>query len=153
MKWQIKKFPEFEVQTLYEMLKLRVDVFVVEQTCPYPELDNKDTNSKTLHICGYNCDGKIIAYARLLPAGLSYEEASIGRIVITGQERGKGLGHELMKTCIKELERTWPHTNVKIGAQEHLQGFYQKHDFVTVSEPYMEDGISHVEMLREYKNA
>lgn len=149
MKWQIKKFTDFDVRTLYDMLKLRVDVFVVEQTCPYPELDDKDTHPETLHICAYNDTEQIVAYARLLPTGLSYEQASIGRFLITKTERSNGLGHRLMQRCLQEIEKTWPKVDIKIGAQEHLQDFYQQHGFITVSEPYMEDGILHVEMVRK----
>lgn len=153
MKWQIKKFTDFQVQALYNMLKLRVDIFVVEQNCPYPELDDKDAHADTIHVCVYADTNELIAYARLLPAGLSYEQVSIGRFLVKQTARNQGLGHQLMQRCIIEIDKVWPNSDIKIGAQEHLQAFYKQHGFLTLSEPYMEDGISHVLMLREHPDA
>jgi len=100
--WSVMKFDELSTQQLYDIIKLRIDVFVVEQNCPYPELDNKDTLSETYHVLGKNNDDELVTYARLLPVGVSFKEASIGRVVTKPSARGKGLGHALIKNLLKQ---------------------------------------------------
>ena len=143
--WSTPTFAELTTIELYELLKLRVDVFVVEQTCPYPELDGKDTQHGVRHLLGYE-DGQLVACARLLPAGTTYDNVSIGRIATQAEARGAGLGHQLLTEAIKHCHTLWPNSTIDIGAQQHLEAFYQSHGFVTISEMYLEDDIPHIDM-------
>ncbi len=147
MQWKLLSFNEFSLDELYEVLKLRVDVFVVEQNCPYPELDNKDRLPGVKHLLGLNPQGELIAYTRILPAGVSYPEASIGRVIIAESGRGKGIAHALMQRSIDVVKELWPQENIQIGAQQHLNHFYQQQGFINNSEMYLEDGIPHIDML------
>jgi len=147
MRWSVLTFNELSLDELYESLKLRVDIFVVEQNCPYPELDEKDRHSETRHLLGRNDAGVIVAYARLLAPGVSYADASIGRVVVAEQARGGGVAHSLMTQAIRLTESYWPDQNIQLGGQEYLKGFYQKLGFEPVSEVYLEDGIPHLDML------
>lgn len=146
MQWSLCAFVQLDNQTLYEMLKLRVDVFVVEQHCPYPELDGKDTVTNAKHLLGRAASG-IQAYARLLPPGCSYAECSIGRVLVASDARGQGLARELMQRAVANCRELWPDSAIRIGAQEHLRQFYESLGFVAVSAVYLEDGIPHLEML------
>lgn len=151
--WSVKHFSELSTEALYELLKLRVDIFVVEQACYYPELDNKDLHPDTLHLCGYtqtNEDKPVLAaYARLLPQGVSYEDAaSLGRVAVSMSQRKSKRGHELMQRALVALEKEWPSTPIKISAQCRIEGFYQSHGFNVISKAYLEDGIPHQTMLR-----
>ncbi|MUK63620.1 GNAT family N-acetyltransferase [Aliivibrio fischeri] len=146
--WQKIPFTELTTSQLYELLRLRVDVFVVEQTCPYPELDGKDCQDGVHHLIGTK-DNEIIACARLLPAGTSYINVSIGRVATKGTARGDGLGHELLSQALACCEELWPGESIDIGAQEHLTHFYQKHGFEVISDMYLEDDIPHVDMRLE----
>ncbi|HEM6489290.1 GNAT family N-acetyltransferase [Streptococcus suis] len=144
MQWEIKAFDQLSLQELYTILTLRVDVFVVEQACPYPEVDGKDPNC--LHLLGMD-NGELVAYLRILPAGLSYDEVSIGRVVIKSSHRGKGLGRPMMEQAIHFITNEWKESQIKIGAQAHLEKFYSSLGFEPVSEVYLEDGIPHLDML------
>ncbi|UUM30363.1 GNAT family N-acetyltransferase [Vibrio japonicus] len=143
--WQLVSFNQLSTQKLYQLLKLRVDVFVVEQECPYPELDNKDHLPDVHHLLGYKGD-ELVACARLLPRGVSYPSVSIGRVATKKAHRGGGLGHQLLKQALSGCEQLWPTSDIEIGAQEHLAGFYAQHGFVTTSAMYLEDGIPHIDM-------
>ena len=143
--WQLHPFHELTTIQLYQMLKLRVDVFVVEQTCPYPELDDKDHQPGVHHLLGY-CEGQLIACARLIPQGLSYPSVSIGRVATAFDSRGNGLGHKLLDKAIQECQQLWPGIDIEIGAQEHLASFYSQHGFKQTSEMYLEDDIPHIDM-------
>ncbi|RTR31328.1 GNAT family N-acetyltransferase [Shewanella atlantica] len=147
MQWSVLTFNVLSVDELYELLKLRVDIFVVEQNCPYPELDEKDRHSETRHLLGRNDAGEIVAYARLLAPGVSYADASIGRVVVAEQARGAGVAHSLMSEAIRVTQELWPEKNIQLGGQEYLKAFYQKLGFEPVSEVYLEDGIPHLDML------
>lgn len=147
MLWKSLAFSELTLDELYELLKLRVDVFVVEQNCPYPELDNKDRHSQTQHLLGVDGQGVIQAYARVLAPGVSYPDASIGRVIVSEAVRGGGVAHILMQKAISISTKKWPEHNIQLGGQEHLKGFYQKLGFEPVSEMYLEDGIPHLDML------
>ncbi|WP_394176691.1 GNAT family N-acetyltransferase [Thalassotalea litorea] len=156
--WQAKHFDQLTASELYQALKLRVDVFVVEQTCYYPELDNRDIDSEVIHLLAYDQNGKanasgllpLAAYLRILPPGLCYPGlVAIGRVATDMDYRGKGLGHPLMQEALRLCQQHWPDFSVKISAQEHLEDFYRKHGFVRVSEMYLEDGIPHIEMLKD----
>ena len=142
-------FQQLTTIELYRLLQLRVEVFVVEQSCYYQELDGKDCEERTRHLLGYR-EQELVAYARLLAPGVSYPEfASIGRVIVAPQARGSRLGNQLMERAIAVCETCWPQQPIKISAQQHLQSFYQRHQFKTVSEPYLEDDIPHVAMLRQ----
>lgn len=144
MQWEIKAFDLLSLQELYTILTLRTDVFVVEQACPYPEVDGKDPNC--LHLLGMD-NGELVAYLRILPAGLSYDEVSIGRVVIKSSHRGKGLGRPMMEQAIHFITNEWKESQIKIGAQAHLEKFYSSLGFEAVSEVYLEDDIPHLDML------
>jgi len=115
--WQLLSFEQLTTQHLYDVMKLRVDVFVVEQNCPYPELDDKDHQSGVHHLLGFQ-DGKLVAYSRLLPAGLSYPSPSIGRIVTHQDHRSGGLGHKLLDKSLQYCRSFWPGENIEIGATQ-----------------------------------
>lgn len=146
--WQIKTFQELSTTELYQALKLRIDVFVVEQTCFYPDLDNLDIHPQTLHLLGYQ-QGELVAYLRILPKGQSYDGyISIGRVATSQQARGNGLGHELIQQGLLACQQHFPHEDIKISAQEHLLKFYQQYDFVQTSAMYLEDDIPHIAMIK-----
>ncbi|HFI0452190.1 TPA: GNAT family N-acetyltransferase [Streptococcus suis] len=144
MQWEMKAFDQLSLQELYTILTLRMDVFVVEQACPYPEVDGKDPNC--LHLLGTD-EGELVAYLRILPAGLSYDEVSIGRVVIKSSHRGKGLARPMMEQAIDFITTVWEESQIKIGAQVHLEKFYSSLGFEPVSEVYLEDNIPHLDML------
>lgn len=144
MDWQLKAFDELTLKELYAILALRTDVFVVEQECPYPEVDGKDVQS--YHLFAQE-NGEIVAYLRILPPDLSYDEASIGRVVIRASHRGQGLGRPMMQQAIDYIVRVLKEDRIKIGAQAYLEAFYASLGFEQVSEVYLEDGIPHMDML------
>src|SRR6218665_2767373 len=141
----IKSFDELTNHELYNMLRLRSDVFVVEQNCPYLDLDNKD--QKSYHLLYYVND-ELAGCKRLLPAGISYNEISIGRVVITKSHRGLGLGVKLMEASIAGCEEKFGKGPLRISAQYHLSKFYQSLGFAEYGEVYDEDGIPHIGMIR-----
>ncbi|AKS41357.1 Putative acyltransferase [Wenzhouxiangella marina] len=144
--WQLRTFEQLDVASLYRLIQARVAVFVVEQTCPYQELDGRDDQS--IHIWAEDENLKVLAYARLLPPGLSYAEPSIGRVLTSAAGRGCGLGRELMQRALAECESRYPGQGVRISAQQYLEDFYRGLGFRTVRGPYLEDDIPHLEMLR-----
>lgn len=151
--WQAKHFVELSLNQLYDLLKLRVDVFIVEQTCHYPDLDSDrgllDRHPQTIHLLGYQSE-QLVAYLRILPTGQNYTDyVSIGRVVTTAQVRNDGLGHELMTKAIALCQQHFPQQCIKISAQQHLKKFYQQHAFKQVSPMYLEDNIPHIAMIRE----
>lgn len=145
MRWHAVPFAELSVDELYELLTLRQLVFVVEQRCPYLDCDGKDRAA--LHLLGRDDDGRLVAYARLLPAGVSFAEASIGRVVTHPDVRRTGAGRELMTEAITRTRTVFGAGPIRIGAQRYLERFYQELGFRIASAPYDEDGIPHVEML------
>jgi ElaA protein len=153
--WQTKKFDELSIHQLYDLLKLRVDVFVVEQTCYYPDLDSDknqlDRHQDTLHLLGYQ-DDILVAYLRILAKGQSYDNyISIGRVATASHARDSGLGHTLMQEGLKACHQYFASQDIKISAQEHLIKFYKQHGFEQVSVMYLEDDIPHVAMLKQYQ--
>ena len=142
--WKYKQFSDLTPDELYTILRLRNEVFVVEQNCVFQDADNKDQLSH--HVMGWNND-LLVAYARLVPAGISYSEPSIGRVVTSPGARSLGMGKELMQRAINILYATWGKTNIKIGAQLYLEQFYNSFGFQRTSEIYLEDGIDHIEMV------
>ncbi|WP_223636942.1 GNAT family N-acetyltransferase [Planococcus sp. 4-30] len=143
MNWNTYRFDDFTARELYGVLKLRVDVFVVEQNCPYPELDNLDQQS--IHLL-YVENGEVLAYARLVPAGVKYELPSIGRVIVREDARGRGLAKQLLERSIDYIVGEWRAEAIQLQGQVYLQEFYQSFGFQAVSDSYDEDGIPHVDM-------
>ena len=142
----VKSFHQLSPFELYGFLKLRSDVFVVEQTCVYPDCDNKDIDAESLHIMMYNNDD-LVGYARCLAPNMSFAGASsIGRVVIASHARGRDYARELMTHAIQNCFDTWPEVPIEIGAQTYLQRFYEGLGFIVTSSPYDEDGIMHIDM-------
>jgi ElaA protein len=141
--WKTKTFYELSTQELYQILRLRSEVFVVEQNCVYQDIDNKD--QKALHLFGI-VEGEIIAYSRLFKPGDYFEFSSIGRVVVDEKFRDKNFGHELIDQSILEINNRFKAQNITISAQLYLKKFYEFHGFITTSEMYLEDDIPHIEM-------
>lgn len=144
MNWVLKKFDELATAELYAIMQLRNEVFVVEQNCVYQDADNKDQVS--FHLCGWSGD-KLVAYTRIIPPGISYDEASIGRVVSSPTCRGMGAGRELMTESIRHTFELFNCSGIRIGAQVYLEKFYRSLGFVPCSNQYLEDGIPHIEMI------
>jgi ElaA protein len=146
--WYHKHFKDLNTTELYQILQLRNEVFIVEQNCPFQDLDDKDF--KCYHLMGFDTDSqKVMAYTRIVPAGVSYEEASIGRVVTSPLARKGGIGKVLMQKSIELLEELYGGVSVKIGAQLYLKKFYESFGFEQVEEVYLEDGIEHILMVRQ----
>lgn len=151
LNWIVKKFEALTPYELYNIMWLRNEVFVVEQNCVYQDADYKD--QKGWHLMGVDEDNKLMAYVRLLPAGVSYEkQPSIGRVVTNPAARGTGAGRELMNVAIKQCEELFGKIDIKIGAQYYLLKFYNSLGFKQTSEIYLEDNIEHIEMIRNCEN-
>lgn len=142
--WEIKLFEELSTTELHDLLKLRVDVFVVEQACAYPEIDGKDP--VCMHVLGKNKSGEVIATARIAPAGVIYPEVSIGRVAIREAFRSFGFGKVIMRHSIDYCNNELQATSIKIAGQLHLKKFYSDLGFVQISEVYLWDGIEHIDM-------
>lgn len=142
--WSLHAFGQFDVGQLYAVLAARVAVFVVEQNCPYQDLDGLD--DVALHLVGWAGDGSVVAYARILPPGTRFEQPSIGRVLTGLPGRRLGLGRELMRRAVKVVGEHFPGRAVRISAQCYLERFYVDLGFAVDSAPYEEDGIPHVEM-------
>ncbi len=141
--WKIKHFDELTVTELYDLLRLREQVFIIEQDCIYPDLDNKD--QKAIHILGES-NGKIVAYSRIFKSGDYFETASIGRVVTDKSYRNLKIGHLLMQKSITEVKNQFNEDFITISAQCYLLGFYGSLGFEPVGEEYLEDGIPHKKM-------
>lgn len=147
MEWKIKTFDELSTTELYQLLSLRTAVFVVEQNCPYQELDGKDQVAK--HLWLENEAGEILALCRLLPEGVSFTETSIGRVLVHPDFRHQHLGRQLLTEVLDYLQKVGKPA-VKIEAQYYLKEFYASFGFVADSEPFYEDGIKHINMLLKF---
>lgn len=143
--WKSRQFGELDTQSLYDILALRAEVFVVEQHCVYNDPDGEDL--RAMHITA-TVDGELAAYSRVFAPGDRFAEAAIGRVVVRPCDRGRGLGHELMEVSLHTAARLWGPGPVAISAQRHLERFYNAHGFAAEGEPYLEDGIPHVHMKR-----
>ncbi len=140
----IKKFEEFNLKDFYKIIKIREEIFIVEQACVYQECDGKD--EKAFHfICMEN--GQVIAYLRILERKVSFDEISIGRVLVKKEYRSRGLAKKLMEKAIKFIENELRESEIRISAQEYLTKFYENLGFKTVSDMYLEDEIPHVEMF------
>jgi ElaA protein len=142
----LKAFQELTVNELYDLLKLRSEVFVVEQNCVFLDQDDKD--QKCFHVLLYS-DDLLVAYSRLVPAGLSYQEIAIGRVITSPTARGRGLGKVVMELSIDYCHELFGAGDIRLGAQTYALGFYSSLGFVTDGEVYDEDGIEHIEMVRK----
>jgi ElaA protein len=142
--WSIQAFTALDTDTLYEILALRQAIFVVEQNCPYQDLDGLDRAA--FHMQCREGD-TLLAYQRCLPPGVSYAESSLGRIVVAAAARGRQLGRELVQRGIAFNRGQWPDAAIRIGAQAHLAAFYGSLGFEVQGQEYIEDGIPHIHML------
>ena len=143
IQWQDLHHSELTIQSLYALLKLRCEVFVVEQTCPYQDIDGDD-------LVG---DNELVAYARILKSEEDFDPVVIGRVIISGSVRGEKLGYQLMEKTLDACLKRWPDKALYLGAQAHLQSFYGHFGFTPVTDIYDEDGIPHIGMAREAKQA
>ncbi|MBT2262548.1 MULTISPECIES: GNAT family N-acetyltransferase [Bacillus] len=144
IKWTCQTFEQLSKEDLYLILMERVNVFVVEQTCPYPEIDHRDQDA--LHLIAKE-NGTIVAYCRIFQNGIMYKEASIGRVLVTQAGRKKGYGKLLLIKALEKLSELGE-TSVKIQAQAYLKSFYESFGFKAVSDVYEEDGIPHLDMVK-----
>ena len=143
---QVKSFDALNLRELYDILCLRSEVFVIEQDCVYPDMDDKD--QKALHVIG-TTDGNIVAYARIFKAGDYADEASIGRVVVRKQFRKFGYGKDIMKDAIRAVQTKFNESVVRVSAQMHLERFYHELGFDQVGDGYLEDGIPHIAMIKK----
>jgi ElaA protein len=147
--WKCAPFAELSPREIHDLYQARVGVFVLEQKCAFQDVDGADP--ECWHLLGRKTatsPGPLIAYARLVPPGLKFSEPSIGRVLTTSGARRSGAGRELMREAVGRVRGMWPGRPIRIGAQQYLERFYGEFGFVQVSEPYDEDGIPHIEMLR-----
>jgi ElaA protein len=144
--WTCQPFDALTVTQLYSILQLRNAVFVVEQNCPYQDADDKDPHC--LHLCGWQ-DQHLVAYARLVPKGISYNtHISIGRVVTCQAVRGTGAGKALIQQAIQHCYAAYGQQAIKISAQLYLQRFYTSFGFEQVTPVYLEDNIEHIGMIK-----
>lgn len=146
--WRVQCFDELSNDGLYRMLSARVEVFVVEQNCPYPEMDGLD--QAALHLSGLDSDqtdAALLAYARILAPGIVFDEVAIGRVLTVQAGRGLGLGRLLMTHALDAAADRFGNVPVRISAQQYLEGFYASMGFAVDSDVYLEDGIPHLEMV------
>ena len=144
MQYTIKKFEELKNTELYHILKLRQEIFIIEQACIYPDIDSNDENA--YHLAVFD-DSKIVGCLRILDRGVIFEEASIGRVVVSKSHRGKGIAKKMMQQAIDFIKDRLEGTHIKISAQTYVIPVYMGVGFEIVSEEYLEDDISHVDML------
>ncbi|SRR5690554_135325 len=145
--WEAKYFSELTIEELYGLLRLREQVFIIEQNCVYPDLDNKD--QKAVHVLG-KLDGKIIAYSRLFKPGDYFDTASIGRVVTDNSYRNLKIGHTLVAKSIEEIKNYFNQERITISAQCYLLEFYKSLGFEPIGEQYLEDGIPHIRMIKNF---
>lgn len=143
--WQCNHFDALTTLQLHDIFQARQSVFIVEQHCAYPDIDYLDINA--WHVIGLDMN-TVAGYARILPPGLKYPEASIGRILTTSPYRGHSIGKLLLTYAIAETERLFNGMPIKIGAQEYLKRFYERFGFKDLNQPFLEDGMPHLLMLK-----
>ena len=142
----VKKFSELSIEELYQILRLRSEVFVVEQDCVYQDLDNKDQISVHIFIKEKN---EIVAYTRIFKSGDYYKNPSIGRVVVSKKKRGKELGKKIMIFSIDYIKENLKSDKIELSAQKYLDKFYKDLGFYKIGEDYLEDGIPHQRMIKE----
>ena len=143
---EIKAFNELTLNSLYEVLQLRAEVFVVEQNCPYQDVDGKD--QKAMHILGYHKE-QLVAYTRVFKPGYYFDNASIGRVVVKENARQYGFGKDIMKASITFIEDTLDLSTIELSAQTYLKKFYNDLGFQEIGEGYLEDNIPHIRMIKK----
>ncbi|MDA9089323.1 GNAT family N-acetyltransferase [Maribacter arcticus] len=143
---KVKKFNELTIQELYSLLKLRSEIFVVEQDCVYQDLDGKDT--KSLHVIGLK-NNEVVAYTRIFKPGDYFDIASIGRVAVHKDHRKYGYGKDIMHASINAVNDKFKEQKIKISAQTYLNKFYTELGFEAIGEGYLEDGIPHIVMVKE----
>ncbi len=141
---KVKKYPDLSLNEFHDIIALRIEIFVIEQDCPYQELDGKD--KLAFHLF-YEYGGKIVGTTRILPPGISYDEVAIGRVVIHADYRGSGMGKKIMEDSMAFVKEEFGDVAVRLSAQKHLEKYYGNHGFVGTGKEYLEDGIPHIEML------
>jgi len=146
LEWKCSSFDQLSPHSLYAILQLRNEVFVVEQNCVFQDADDKDQHCN--HYMGWH-DATLVAYTRLVPSGIIYHEASIGRVVTSPVIRKTGVGSELMLNSINWIYSQWGKQKIKIGAQYYLKKFYESLGFQQCSDVYLEDNIPHIHMILE----
>jgi len=147
IEWVCKHHTDLGIDQLYQILQLRTEVFVVEQQCPYQEVDGLDLDGDTCHLIGWQ-DNRLAAYLRLLDPAAHGGDVVIGRVVTAPAMRGQGLGHELLLQGLWHADKLWPHAPIYLSAQAHLQGYYGRYGFVAEGDEYLEDNIPHIAMRR-----
>ncbi|CAI8708405.1 MULTISPECIES: GNAT family N-acetyltransferase [Pseudomonas] len=147
IEWVCKHHSDLGLEQLYAILKLRSEVFVVEQRCAYLDPDGQDLDGDTCHLMGWDGD-QLVAYLRLLDPESQGGDVVIGRVLTAPAGRGKGLGHEMMEQALKQAQKRWPEVPIYLSAQAHLQGYYGRYGFVVAGEEYLEDDIPHIGMRR-----
>lgn len=146
VRWTWHAWATLSPDLLHAFLRLRSAVFVVEQNCVFPDMDGRDPQCE--HLCGHDADGRLLAYLRLVPPGARLAEPSIGRVVVDPAARGRGLARAAMREGIRRCEEHYPGRPIRVSAQQHLERFYGSLGFQRVGEPYLEDGIWHIDTLR-----
>lgn len=152
VEWEWASFAQLSTRKLYEILLLRSEVFVLEQNCVYQDIDGLDPGS--FHLLGWQPgqhgqEPQLVAYLRCLPKGLKFAEASLGRVITRGNVRGSGAGRALLTEALAHMQAQWGDQVIRIAAQLYLQKFYEGFGFVACSAPFEEDGIPHIDMLRQ----
>ena len=142
--WSVKRFDQLSADDFHDIIKLRVDVFIVEQNCPYSEVDDLDRTS--LHVQGILGD-ELVAYARIIPSNVTDPHVHIGRVIVKKNIRGSGVGHQLMSQIMLAVIDRYPDSDVELAAQSQLTDYYAKHGFKIIGEEYPWDGIPHKDML------
>lgn len=145
LNWQDLHHSQLSAASLYSVLALRNAVFIVEQNCPYQDIDGDDLVGENRHILGWK-DNQLVAYARILLSDNELEPVVIGRVIVDPAVRGEKLGYQLMEQAMSSCLRHWPDKAIYLGAQAHLQAFYTRFGFKPVTDIYDEDGIAHVGM-------
>lgn len=146
--WQDLHHSDLSVSQLYALLQLRCAVFVVEQNCPYQDIDGDDLEGENRHILGWH-NGTLVAYAWILKSDDELQPVVIGRVIVSEALRGEKIGQQLMSKALESCTRRWPEKPIYLGAQAHLQNFYGQFGFIPVTDIYEEDGIPHIGMARE----
>lgn len=141
----VQAYTELNLDDFHDIIALRIKIFVIEQDCPYQDLDGND--KLAFHLYFKDEKNQIVAATRILPQNIAYDEVSIGRVVVDKSSRGTGLGHELMEQSMVFVQSQFGAADVRLSAQKHLENYYEKHGFKSTGKEYLEDGIPHVEML------
>lgn len=150
LNWQFKHYDDLSLNEFHDLLALRIKVFIVEQNCPYQELDGKD--KKSYHLICRNGEGSLVGTMRVLPQGLAYDDIAFGRVVLDETARGAKEGHQMMKEALTFSKNEFGEVPIILSAQKHLEKFYSSHKFISTGKEYLEDGIPHVEMRLNINN-